>query len=64
MANRTECGDVRYRQDENKVRAEELRVELKAAILEFFVGTCEEAQEGLTLSLVNGQKFRICVEEA
>ena len=46
------------------VTKEELTMQLKEAIREFFVGVCTEDKEGLILSLVNGQKFRICVQEA
>lgn len=63
MTNTTERTDSRSVQA-NRVGVEELRAELKAAILEFFVGICEEEDEGLIFSLVNGQKFRIRVEEA
>ena len=46
-----------------QVSKQDLTVELKAAIAEFFVGVCEQEGEDLVLSLVNGQKFRIQVEE-
>ncbi|MBO4939848.1 MAG: hypothetical protein J6D30_02310 [Clostridia bacterium] len=45
------------------VTKEELTAQLKATISEFFVGVCTEEKGGLTLALVNGQKFHICVTE-
>ena len=45
------------------VTKEELTMQLKEAIREFFVGVCTDGEEGLTLALVNGQKFRISVAE-
>ena len=46
------------------VPKEEFTAELKAAICEFFVGMCTDEEGGLTLALVNGQKFHICVTDA
>jgi hypothetical protein len=46
------------------VTKEELTMQLKEAIREFFVGVCTDGEDGLTLALANGQKFHICVTEA
>lgn len=46
-----------------KVTKEDLTMQLKVAIKEYFVGRVEEDRETLVLTLVGGQTFEICVSE-
>ena len=49
---------------ERKAMVAEVKDKLFAWLKEEFVGFVRKEEDGIVLALVNGQQFKICVEEA
>ncbi|MBQ7369523.1 MAG: hypothetical protein IJW58_00945 [Clostridia bacterium] len=48
--------------DVNNVTKNEMLTDFQALLNEFYVGNAEKTEDGLTLTLANGQQFLIKVE--
>ena len=48
---------------QERIQKELLAKEIGAALKDFFVGKIEEEKDGLIMTFLNGQKFRLLVSE-